>query len=476
MLENLHNTGILPKAVWINTGSFAVGTSSYTIEHYGQDVNGNYVLLENETEHLTGTTNSHVTGTHKDIENHSYVDLNHTIYSYDPNHSGEVSEGTINPEGTLTLKFYYNRNKYELHIINETNVTGATSGKYFYGTELTLVANERDEDDEAFTKWNDGVTDTRTRNITITDDITIGPYYHIYTVTLVDEDPRTTVATQTELEKVDPGSSIILPELTREECVYAKDATHVTPEERECTFIAEFLGWYTDEEFTNKVESPYYPPDDITLYAKWNGVYYHYRVSGVREYSGTVGDYDDSGIILYNLENRNRDFDISFDLIEYDESPYQQPTILNGKFEKESLNYPGFVIRFNANNTNGWSRILVTSRWGTGASDKVEHYINNVNLWKDPPTADEPIHFKITRRDGVVTATYSTNYSGSSIPATGVTVNLFDQNSSHTPNLPDRTPTTVTFGASIDEQGIPMRFFKGKLANMEVVLTSHLYD
>jgi uncharacterized repeat protein (TIGR02543 family) len=265
------------------TGSFAVGTSSYTIEHYGQDVNGNYVLLENETEHLTGTTNSHVTGAHKDIENHSYVDLNHTIYSYDPNHSGEVSEGTINPEGTLTLKFYYNRNKYELHIINETNVTGATSGKYFYGTELTLVANERDEDDEAFTKWNDGVTDTRTRNITITDDITIGPYYHIYTVTLVDEDPRTTVATQTEIEKVDPGSSIILPELTIEECVYAKDATHVTPEERECTFIAEFLGWYTDEEFTNKVESPYYPPDDITLYAKWNGVYYHYRVSGVRE-------------------------------------------------------------------------------------------------------------------------------------------------------------------------------------------------
>ena len=189
-----------------------------------------------------------------------------------------------------------------------------------------------------------------------------------------------------------------------------KDATHVTPEERECTFIAEFLGWYTDEDFTNKVESPYYPPDDITLYAKWNGVYYHYRVSGVREYSGTEGDYDDSGIILYNLENRNRDFDISFDLIEYDESPYQQPTILNGKFEKESLNYPGFVIRFNANNTNGWSRMLVTSRWGFGGSDKVEHYINNVNLWKNPPTADEPIHFKITRRDGVVTATYSTNY------------------------------------------------------------------
>ena len=53
---------------------------------------------------------------------------------------------------------------------------------------------------------------------------------------------------------------------------------------------------------------------------------------------------------------------------------------------------------------------------------------------------------------------------------------MFDQNSSNSPVLSDNTPTTVTFGATIDEQGIPMRFFKGKLANMEVKLTSELYN
>ena len=454
------------------TGHFEVGTSSYKIEHYGQDVNGNYVLLTSETETKTGTTNSHVTGTHKDIENHTYTELNHTVYSYNPNHPDEVSGGTVNPQGTLTLKFYYYRNKYDLHIINETNVSGATSGSYYYGTQLTLTAKERDQDDEPFTKWSDGVTDTLTRNITITSDMNLGPYYHIYTVTLVNKDPRTTVTTVTEIEKVDPGASMVLPELTKEECVYPKDATHQTPEERQCTFLAEFLGWYTDDEFTNKVESPYYPPDDITLYAKWNGVYYHYRMSGVREYSGTQGDYDDSGIVLYNLDNRDRDFDINFDLIEYGKSSFPQPTIMNGKFEKESLNYPGFVIRFNPGNSGGWTKIQITSRWGTKTT---ERYLNNTDLWLEPATATEPIHFRITRRNGVVTAYYSTDYQGSSIPAGGGSIVLFDQNSSNSPNLPDHTPTTVTFGATIDEQGVPMRFFKGKLANIEVILTSDMY-
>jgi uncharacterized repeat protein (TIGR02543 family) len=452
------------------TGSFTAGTSAYTIEHYGQDVNGDYVLLASETEHKTGTTNSNVTGTHKDIENHTYNDLNHIVYSYNPNHPDEVSRGKINSQGTLTLKFYYYRNKYDLHIMNETNVTGASSGSYYYGTQLTLVANARDEDDEPFTKWSDGVTDSLTRTISITKDTNIGPYYHIYTVTLINKDPRTTVTTTTELEKVDPGSSIVLPELTKEECVYPKDATHTTPEERECTFIAEFMGWYTDEEHTNKVESPYFPSGDVTLYAKWNAVYYHYRLSGIREYSGTPGDYDDSGIILYNIDNRNRDFDINFDIVEYGKSAFPQSTIMNGKFEKQSLNYPGFVIRFN---TNSWDKIEFTSRWGTKT---VDQYATGTNIWLEPATATEPIHVNITRRDGVVKITYSTNQTGTSIPAGGKTLTMFDQNSSNSPVLSDNTPTTVTFGATIDEQGIPMRFFKGKLANMEVKLTSELYN
>ena len=454
------------------TGHFNVGTSSYKIEHYGEDLNGNYVLLTTETEIKTGTTNSHVVGTNKDVENHTYTELNHAIYSYNPLHPSQVSEGTIKPDGSLTLKFYYYRNKYELHIINETNVSGATSGSYYYGTQLTLVANERDQDDEAFTKWSDGVTDTLTRTITITQDTTIGPYYHIYTVTLVSKDPRTTVATTTEIRKVDPGQSVVLPELSKDECVYPKDATHQTPQERECSFLAEFLGWYLDEHYTQKVESSYTPSDDTTLYAKWNGVYYHYRISGVREYSGTTGDYDDSGIVLYNKDNIDRDFEINFDLVEYGKSSFEQPTVMNGKYEKKSLNYPGFVVRFNPGNSEGWKKMQITSRWGTSST---ERYIDHSDLWLDPAEADKPLHVKITRIDGVVKATYSTEYEGTSIPAQGTTITLFDQNASNAPDLPDNVPTTVTFGATVNEQGIPMRFFKGKLANIEVIMTSDMY-
>ena len=454
------------------TGHFNLGTSSYKIEHYGEDLNGNYVLLTTETEIKTGTTNSHVVGTNKDIENHTYTELNHAIYSYNPLHPNQVSEGTIKPDGSLTLKFYYYRNKYELHIINETNVSGATSGSYYYGTQLTLVANERDQDDEAFTKWSDGITNTLTRTIELTQDTTIGPYYHIYTVTLVSKDPRTTVATTTEIRKVDPGQSVVLPELSKDECVYPKDATHQTPQERECSFLAEFLGWYLDEQYTQKVESPYTPSDDTTLYAKWNGVYYHYRISGVREYSGTTGDYDDSGIVLYNKDNIDRDFEINFDLVEYGKSSFEQPTVMNGKYEKKSLNYPGFVVRFNPGNSVGWNKMQITSRWGTSSK---EEYINHSDLWLEPAEADKPLHVKITRRNGVVKATYSTEYEGTSIPAGGVTITLFDQNGSNGPDLPDNVPTTVTFGATVNEQGVPMRFFKGKLSNIEVIMTSDMY-
>ena len=453
----------MPLSDVIVTGSFAYATNTpYKVEHYGQDVNGNYVLMR--TENKTGTTNASVTA--------SEMNVDHYIYTYNPLHPNQVKTGRIKADGTLTLKMYYSRNKYDLHLINESNVDGATSGEYFYGTQFTLTAHDRDEYDEPFTRWSDG-SEEKTISFTLTEDKNIGPYYHIYTVTLVDKDPRTTVAgaqTRTQTLKVDRGDSVNLPTLTREDCRIPRTSPTDDLDEHGCTFVAEFDGWFLDEEFTQPVTSPYTPSGDTTLYAKWNGVYYHYRESSVRTYSGTQGDYDDSGIVLYNSENRERDYNISFDILEIGVSSFAQPTIMNAKYEKSSLNYPGYVVRFN---TGTFTRIQLTGKWN---SDYTKWIYHDNSVYNEPATAaatTTPIHFEFHRRDGVVT------YIVTGIGKDGVPIHetgtIFTQhNDSY--ELPDEIPTTVTFGSTIDEHGIPMRFFRGKLANMEVKIASNLYS
>ena len=116
---------------WIAGGTFTMPPSNYTIqgcwkanadtpykiEHYLVDKNNNAIL--HETDDKIGTTGAAVNATPK-----TYIG-----YTYVSGYSGEVKNGNIAGDGSLTLKLYYTVNAYNLTIryVYADNSTAAPS-------------------------------------------------------------------------------------------------------------------------------------------------------------------------------------------------------------------------------------------------------------------------------------------------------------------------------------------------------------
>ena len=187
----------------------------------------------------------------------------------------------------------------------------------------------------------------------------------------------------------------------------------------------------------------------VTLYAQYGKSEYHY--TGEITFDG-VDDYIDTEVNLYSAVNRNKDYDISFDVIYVDPSnPTEgnvQPTIFNGKDETQLNNNraPGFAVRLNDTS----SPVVVTSSWGT---ENHQYSVNSSNV---------PIHYEIKRRDGIVTLVYSYGTYTSNV------LTMYNQNSWEINTV---SPTTITLGATYIN-GVPDRFFKGTIANVDI----QLYD
>ena len=118
------------------TGSFtANGDTAYTVEHYQQNLAGDgYDLVEADTEHLTGETDTTATANPK----------TYTGFTFDESVEGTVASGNIAGDGSLVLKLYYTRNSYEVSYAYTGTVPAGASAlpaaaSYKYGADVTVA-------------------------------------------------------------------------------------------------------------------------------------------------------------------------------------------------------------------------------------------------------------------------------------------------------------------------------------------------
>lgn len=209
----------------------------YTVEHYLENLDGNYAL--DTTEHLKGTTDTTVTAAAKSYDN----------FTYDSTVPDTVASGNIAGDGSLVLKLFYTRNTYDYtvrHIkqlpdgsYDEANAEGETlSGKF----EALAAVTAKDYGEHYPT--NDA--DTK-QNIKIEKGLTIDVKYDLDEHTLTFETN---------------GGSAINPVTVRHGNAVARPAD---PTKDKYTFI----GWYVDPEFTAKYDFATVLEADKTIYAKF---------------------------------------------------------------------------------------------------------------------------------------------------------------------------------------------------------------
>ena len=216
-----------------------------------------------------------------------------------------------------------------------------------------------------------------------------------------------------------------------------------------------FDGWYEESDYVNKVTSSTIISDDVIYYAKWirkefttvfsqEGACIFNGKNGVIEgdscsdYAGEK--YIDTGISLYNNENYNKDFDISFVIDEYDpnnQDSGSNQVFMNSKLENSSIGYPGIVFRKSSDNKLEISQTI--------QKVKATKSINYTEVNK----------VRIARHDGIIY--YSINDSGFVLLQDMSTlVQYFD--------------TTVWFGAAPDSKGNAFRYIKATISNIKIKL------
>lgn len=209
----------------------------YTVEHYLENLDGNYAL--DTTEPLKGTTDTTVTAAAKSYDN----------FTYDSTVPDTVASGNIAGDGSLVLKLFYTRNTYDYtvrHIkqlpdgsYDEANAEVETlSGKF----EALAAVTAKDYGSHYPT--NDA--DTK-QNIKIEKGLTIDVKYDLDEHTLTFETN---------------GGSAINPVTVRHGNAVARPAD---PTKDKYTFI----GWYADPEFTEEYDFATVLEADKTIYAKF---------------------------------------------------------------------------------------------------------------------------------------------------------------------------------------------------------------
>lgn len=152
-------------------------------------------------------------------------------------------------------------------------------------------------------------------------------------------------------------------------------------------------------------------------------------------------DYHDAhfintGIGLFNQDNYEKDFEITFELDDYvtSEQGDDQVTVFNAFLERTGLGY-GTVLRRNRN------KFELIVRDGNGVSKIVNIDVSN------------PMLFRLIKKGGNVC--YSIN-GGNLIYVTNIS------------NFADPFNVPLTFGGSIDKNGNPFRYINGTISNMSI--------
>ena len=104
--------------------------TKYVVKHYKQKLDGTYPSEADDTDELTGTTDS---------------SMSPAVKSYAGFTSPSVQTVTIAADGSTVVTYKYARNKYIFTLGSTTGITttGSTaSGSYYYGSTITLKATE----------------------------------------------------------------------------------------------------------------------------------------------------------------------------------------------------------------------------------------------------------------------------------------------------------------------------------------------
>ena len=298
--------------------------TKYYVNHKYPNLDGSYVT---EREELTGPTDTEVT-----------VPFKPKTGFDNPTTSQNL---TISADEDSEITYTYTRHEYAL-TVNEDVETTFTNSTYPYETEITLTA--KDKDNYEFTRWSNGET-SKTITFNITEDTNVYPLYEStgFTVTF-----NSNGGGDVDSITVDAGEAI------------SEFETPTAPLNKV------FAGWYTGIDSGVRVDAPYTPVDNITLYAHWNDDSFPivFSQSGECTFNGEDGvitgddcsyangtnKYIDTGINLYNSTNHDKDYEIGFTIVSYNPSEQvKQATFVNTKLE--GSNYPGLVFRRMDNET-----------------------------------------------------------------------------------------------------------------------------
>ena len=340
--------------------------------------------------------------------------------------SPEPQTVTLNTWTNTVITYSYTRNKYDLTINDSEYVTTETpTGRYFYGTTIELTADEYDSNNNPFVRWSNGETTREAYSFQLLEDTTIKPLYaESFEITFVpDNGESIPVRRVIENEKI--GA---LPVVIKETC--PDNSTGTSYYERGCTEGYEFKGWYLEPTFETEVNEDFVPTENTTLYAKWNKVFY--GKSEATTFDGT--QYIDTGVKLFSEENADRDFIVTFNVDVNNGYPTDRGTIFTNMDEKKEP-YPGVHFFFQNNkytmNINTQGHKVKDSNTGYVTGQKVT----------------------IKKEDGIVYYKYD--------DGPFVQINDFT-------NFTTYFDHAATFGAGLDKNLNPYRYFDGTLSDMSV--------
>ena len=433
------------ETVTINKGSTGNKeyTANWTVKEYTIVYN-----LNNGTAENAGT----YTIESEDITLNNPIREGYTFAGWTGTGLDVVTENVTITKGSTGNKEYtanWTANTYEI-VFNNNAGTGTMENETMtYDVSKTLTANAFTYEDHVFTGWNtqaDGNGTSYEDKASVNNLVTEG------TITLYAQWQELVEYTVT-FDATEDGT---LENNTRVVKEGKKVGELPTPTSNREDY--RFKGWYTDKTYTTKVTADTVITGETTFYAQFkyymSTVFSHtaevkFNGQGVNLESTdtrfTNSDHINTGIALFSEANFDKDFEISFEIVNFDMvESVSQATLLAAKYEKESLNYPGFVFRrYNSDK----KKVEMGARVGASGLGFTKQI--------DISTVQK---VKITRKNGKIY--YSIN--DESLALVCDTQQLTDRGI--------RFDTPVAFGAALTETNGTMRHAKATLKNMIIKL------
>ena len=169
----------------------------YEVQYYMQDINlEGYTVTE---EKYLGEAFDEVT-----IESKSIIG-----FTFDSENENNIVSGTIVPDGSLVLKFYYNRNVYDITLnTNEGTINSEYKDKYIYEEEVVLPTDVTREGYE-FEGWFEDAEFTKKVETIMAGSAGNKTYFAKWNKIEVDPEPVEDGIIKSEIYKIDSEEKII---------------------------------------------------------------------------------------------------------------------------------------------------------------------------------------------------------------------------------------------------------------------------